>query len=1712
MKKFTKITSPQFISVCLLAAIGLVRAQENPLLPETAPTVWLEAESAVNIPDFADMTTYGKEDLISGRILQITYDKKNSDQRPDEVRLDYHFEAPEAGSYDAWARVVFSNIRAPFEWRVNGGEWQQNNETDHPITNIQELSFWNPIGWSPMGEVALKAGENTFEIRLKKSDADKNKNLRFLADTFVFRKGGFQPNFKYAPGDEAWLDDTARKAAEQVFVLPEPADDARVEMALDGAWQYAPFDERIIMAATRTDGLETYPDLSQASWYGLEVPTNRNWKFSDHKWSHRYLLRTMLEVPESFDGGSYFLRFETLSLINTLFINGKKVGDFDVHYGQWQVDISQYLNAGAVNEILLVVKDGWYALSGENENGIAENVGYFPWSMWNRNQGVTMKLEWPIKGSDQTGILDSVYLVATEGEVYVDDVFVKPFPVTREEIEVDVTLRNSGDSEAAAMVEVSLQPEEGAATALPSQTRKQMVPARSTTTFTLKFSSEDIPLWWPEEPTLYQAVTKVTVDDEASDQLVTRFGNREWESRNNQFYLNGIRQHLRANLLHYSAPGDADTDEILKDWKEAGINTFRRRFQFPYAGMSPREVLEWADEKGVNVRFNAGTFDGQHASYRLAYTEGEGKDRVKKGNEPLYTNWRAQILNHVKARRNHPSVQIWELDNEIVYINGRNFGNLDIVSPEFTKTSDAVMEADPTRKTMTGGGAAGMDKGLPVYGIHYFETEDRDYPDEAYTLEKSLARYGTGEDGKVWPVDFDDRPMFMSETAFLHGRNASQFAAMVGEKAFLGKARNKDAFTLLHEMYGTGYRWAEVGATHFWTHDGVLTDEHDYHYWQPIAPLMREWDRSFGPGQKVTRTFKLFNDTRNTAPITVSWMLKDGGGEILSKGSDTHNVAPGTSKQYQVAFTTPEVDEATAATFAVTASQNGEEVYSHSYDYRILPTSSLNADVINKRRLAVWDPAGSVRKRLNDQGVQYLTLEGAADLEKDYDMLIVGPDALAQDLATDNRWMQMVAEGRRLLVLEQANPLHYQATPANAEPAGHTGRMSFSQNLEHPVFTGLEQHDLSFWNSDHVVYRNIYTKPTKGALSLAHADDKLGYSAAIWVPLEDSGMLLSQYAIGGKLNDNIVAQTLFDNMVEYVAAYEPVVRKTAVVAKEDGPLIEIFGDLGLEYTQATDVMEAISSHPGGIVVVDATPGNMQTLADNMTEVEEFWKSGGWLMMMGVTPDSLESFNKVVGYDHLIREFAMERTMFPVVRDPLTAGLTLRDVVMGSGKRIQRQTRDEWPADDAFDYILDTDNIAPFSEFPSPAHFNDPDTKGPGSDTWPRNMVNGFSGQDHWRLGFTIHVHKGDPTQFTLELPREETITGFMVDPADIFNGITEIQLTFDGNEKDVEVLKLSGTNEEESFTFEPREATKVTINVTEWKQTRERNLIGLDNLKIEVQRPENFEERVRPMLNIGGLIKYPRGEGGVVVNQYRIAGSESNPLNRVKKETVTGTILRNLGAPFSGSGAVIAGSNLEYTPISMEEVANLYLQKDQGFPRNPDLSSLPLGKQTFEDVDFLIRDFSTSPLESAVTLKHPRLKSNAESDSVEITVDRKADALFFLHSHIWQGREWTPNRRNPEPPVVFQYRVTYDDGSETVIPIQITRSVEDYAKPSPQALPEAALAWQDIDEKDSRAVYTFQWNNPNSDKTIKSVTLEYGEEGNKKGIPVLFALTAADNL
>ena len=115
-------------------------------------------------------------------------------------------------------------------------------------------------------------------------------------------------------------------------------------------------------------------------------------------------------------------------------------------------------------------------------------------------------------------------------------------------------------------------------------------------------------------------------------------------------------------------------------------------------------------------------------------------------------------------------------------------------------------------------------------------------------------------------------------------------------------------------------------------------------------------------------------------------------------------------------------------------------------------------------------------------------------------MLLIGKDAIAATESDSSKFQAWASAGRSVIVLEQANPLRYQALPADLEPEANEGRTGFAENLEHPVFAGLQQKDFFTWAGDHVVYRNAYLKPTRGAKSLLQCDKRLANTALVEVP------------------------------------------------------------------------------------------------------------------------------------------------------------------------------------------------------------------------------------------------------------------------------------------------------------------------------------------------------------------------------------------------------------------------------------------------------------------------------------------------------------------------------------------------------------------------------------------------------------------------------------
>ena len=122
----------------------------------------------------------------------------------------------------------------------------------------------------------------------------------------------------------------------------------------------------------------------------------------------------------------------------------------------------------------------------------------------------------------------------------------------------------------------------------------------------------------------------------------------------------------------------------------------------------------------------------------------------------------------------------------------------------------------------------------------------------------------------------------------------------------------------------------------------------------------------------------------------------------------------------------------------------------------------------------------------------------------------------------------------------------------------------------------------------------------------------------------------------------------------------------------------------------------------------------------------------------------------------------------------------------------------------------------------------------------------------------------------------------------------------------------------------PRKAKEITVRLGGYQFAPDKTKnIGMDNIWIKVQRPAQFLQTVKPMLNIGAMLQYVKsrdGTGGVILCNLNFQEHEAVPVNKTKKRTILATVLRNLKAPFAGR-IVIAGANVDYTPIDIHTKA-----------------------------------------------------------------------------------------------------------------------------------------------------------------------------------------------
>jgi beta-galactosidase len=214
--------------------------------------------------------------------------------------------------------------------------------------------------------------------------------------------------------------------------------------------------------------------------------------------------------------------------------------------------------------------------------------------------------------------------------------------------------------------------------------------------------------WDIDNPYLYTAVSQLIIDDEVVDEQVTRFGIREIAfTRDEGFQLNGRRVQFQGVCLHHdlgplgAAVNVRARERQMELMREMGVNALRTTHNPPEP-----EWLDICDRMGILVIVEA--FD----VWRMAKTDN--------GYHQYFDEWHERDLRDMIRRdRNHPSVILWSVGNEILEQHDPSGG------PIARRLVEICHEEDPTRLTTAGFNSGmesfvhGLAQAVDVVGFNY---------------------------------------------------------------------------------------------------------------------------------------------------------------------------------------------------------------------------------------------------------------------------------------------------------------------------------------------------------------------------------------------------------------------------------------------------------------------------------------------------------------------------------------------------------------------------------------------------------------------------------------------------------------------------------------------------------------------------------------------------------------------------------------------------------------------------------------------------------------------------------------------------------------------------------------------------------------------------------------------------------------------------------
>lgn len=342
-----------------------------------------------------------------------------------------------------------------------------------------------------------------------------------------------------------------------------------------------------------------------------------------------------LFIEPAWQGKRLFLRFEGVNSVSNLFVNGKHVGEHRGGYGAFIHEITDRVNYGKNNTILMRVNNG-------EQLDVMPLVGDF-----NFYGGIYRNVQLLITERNCISPLDyaspGVYLVQKS--------------VTKEQAEVCARVLLSNGNEEEQTLKIKIEIIDGERVVCAKEKEANVAPRCNNYEVPLEFSIKSPRLWnGTDDPFIYRAVVTLLQEGKVIDRVEQPLGVRYFHVDSNKgFFLNGKQLPIHGVCRHQERAevGNAlrtmHHDEDTRIMREMGVNAVRLahypQATYMYDLMDKEGWIVWAEIPFVGP--------GGYA------------DKGFVNQQSFKENGKEQLKELIRQHYNHPSICMCGLFNEL---------------------------------------------------------------------------------------------------------------------------------------------------------------------------------------------------------------------------------------------------------------------------------------------------------------------------------------------------------------------------------------------------------------------------------------------------------------------------------------------------------------------------------------------------------------------------------------------------------------------------------------------------------------------------------------------------------------------------------------------------------------------------------------------------------------------------------------------------------------------------------------------------------------------------------------------------------------------------------------------------------------------------------------------------------------------------------------